>query len=110
MVIGLTVYAVYTKTDFTMCGGLLFVFGFVFMTATLFAAVLGGPTMNLGLSIVGVILFSFYLVYDTQMIVGGKHRQFQFDKDRYVLASVALYLDIINLFLYILSILNGREN
>ena len=71
MVIGLTVYAVYTKTDFTMCGGLLFVFGFVFMTASIFAVFLGGPTMNLGLSITGVILFSLYLVYDTQLIAGG---------------------------------------
>ena len=58
--------------------------------------------------VVGVLLFSFYLLYDTQIIIGGKHRRYQIEEDSYVLASVALYLDIINMFLYILELLNGE--
>ena len=102
MVIGLTVYAIRTKQDFTICGAGLYICSLVFMTASFFAVVMGGPTMSLGISIFGVILFSVYLIHDTQMIVGGKHRQYQFDKESYILAAVVLYLDIINLFLYIL--------
>lgn len=64
MVIGLTFYAVTTKTDFTYCGASLFILGMVFCTACLFACVFG-PTMNLGIACLGVMLFSFYLVYDT---------------------------------------------
>lgn len=65
MTIGLTLYAMYTKTDFTMCGGALWVFGMIFLTASIFAVCIGGPTMNLGISVIGVFLFSFYLIYDT---------------------------------------------
>lgn len=109
MVIGLTIYAIRTKTDFTMCGGALYIFGMVFLTAMLFAIVFGGHLMNLGIACLGVILFGFYLIYDTQMIIGGKHRRYQFDKERYILAAVTLYLDIINIFLYILAILEGEK-
>jgi len=42
------------------------------------------------------------------MIVGGKNKQcHRIEEDSYILASVLLYLDIINLFLYILEILRG---
>ena len=105
--LALTVYAMTTKTDFTFCGPLLFVFGFVFATASLFAF-FWGADMRLGFAIIGVILFSFYLIYDTQLILGGKHKKYQFDKDDYILGALALYLDIINMFLYILQILNRK--
>ena len=55
------------------------------------------------------MLFSFYIVYDTQLIVGGKHRKIMFHIDDYVLAAVSLYLDVINLFLMILRLLNGER-
>ena len=108
VVIGLTVYAMTTKTDFTFCGPLLYIFGTVFATAGIMAF-LFGVDMGLGYSIIGVILFSFYLIYDTQLIIGGKHKKYQFDKDDYILGALALYLDIINLFLYILEILSSRS-
>ena len=38
------------------------------------------------------MVFSFYIVYDTQLIVGGKHRKYQFSTDDYVIASVSFYL------------------
>lgn len=45
---------------------------------------------------------------DTQLIIGGKHAKFQFSVDDYVFAALNLYLDIINLFLFILQIINNR--
>jgi protein lifeguard len=48
-----------------------------------------------------------YLVYDTQIIVGGEHKSYQFDMDDYVLAALVIYLDIINLFILLLQLLNG---
>ena len=39
------------------------------------------------------------------MIIGGKGRRFQLSEDDYIMASVELYMDIINLFLYLLKIL-----
>jgi FtsH-binding integral membrane protein len=44
------------------------------------------------------------------MIVGGKNRKYTFDEDSYILAAIVLYLDIINLFLYILEILGKMKS
>lgn len=35
VVVALTLYAIFTKTDFTMCGGLLFILSLVLIMATL---------------------------------------------------------------------------
>jgi len=51
----------------------------------------------------GTLLFSMYLVYDTNMLI-TKH-----SVDEYIWASVELYLDMINLFLYILELLNRSQ-
>lgn len=40
------------------------------------------------------------------MIVGGK-RKYTLGHDDYILAAIILYLDIINIFLYLLEILKG---
>ena len=60
------------------------------------------------IAVFGVILFSFYLIYDTQLIIGGKHRQYQFTEDMYILGALTLYLDIINIFIYLLEIMNSK--
>lgn len=108
--IGLTAYACFTKTDFTGCGPYLF--------AVLFALCLWGfiaiffpmgEFMYKVYGAIGTLLFCCYIVYDTQMIVGGRHHKFQFEIDDYVFAALNLYLDIINLFLFILSLLGNRK-
>eukprot|EP00438_Fugacium_kawagutii_P011117 Skav203188 [mRNA] locus=scaffold39:361567:361815:+ [translate_table: standard] len=55
-------------------------------------------------------VFAFYIVFDTQLMLGswGGHK-LQFDIDDYAFAALNLYLDIINLFLYILEIVGTRE-
>jgi len=47
-----------------------------------------------------------FIVYDTQLMLGGKHK-YAISMDEYVFAALNLYLDIINLFLYILRIMGG---
>ena len=55
----------------------------------------------------GVLLFGFYLVIDTQMIVGGKSVELAIDE--YALAAMLLYIDIVQIFMYILRLLSNRE-
>lgn len=50
-----------------------------------------------------------YLVFDTQMMLGGKHK-YSLSPEEYVFAALNLYLDIINLFLFILSIIGQARN
>merc|ERR1719464_2608381 len=97
----LTVYAWTTTTDFTGFGPYLFV--------TITSLCMFGFALSImGYNLVGVILFSFFIVYDTQLIVGGSHKV-QFGIDDYCFAALNIYLDIINLFLEILSLLGDRK-
>ena len=70
MVVGITFYAATTKTDFTICGAFAFVLGFAFVWCSLLAFIFV-PNMRLLWCFLGVILFSFYLLIDTQLIIGG---------------------------------------
>ena len=112
VVVGITVYAYTTKTDFTVCGPMMFIMFFVFVTASIlfvcFSNTIGFKAANFGLAVLGAFLFSFYLLCDTQMIIGGKNRRYQISEEDYILAAVILYLDIINLFLEILKALGNR--
>ena len=72
LVIVLTLYAFCTKVDFTICGGILtcvlfvfVLFGLLVTCGELLGLRLG--MLNLALSCFGVLLFSVYLIYDTQV-------------------------------------------
>lgn len=107
VVFALVLFASQTKHDFTGCGPYLFV---ALSTMLLYSIVAGmfGVLPGMGYSVMGTILFSFYLVYDVQLVIGGKGR-YQLSPDDYIFAALAIYLDIINLFLYILQMLNDRN-
>ena len=65
-------------------------------------------TLQLVYAWAGALLFSFFIVYDTQLIVGGKHSH-EFSIDDYAFAAISLYLDIVQLFLYLLRIFGQRR-
>merc|ERR1712008_628597 len=67
------------------------------------------PGMQSAFAGVAAILFSFYIVYDTQLIMGGKHSKGQFGVDDYVFAALNLYLDVINLFIELLQIFGDQQ-
>ena len=50
-----------------------------------------------------------YIAYDTQLIVGGKHKKRSYNAKEYILASLGLYQDVISLFLQIVSLLDRLE-
>jgi len=55
----------------------------------------------------GAVLYGFYLIYDTQILIGGKKKELSMDD--YILGAMLLYMDIIALFLRILKILNKLQ-
>lgn len=105
----LTCYAFWTDADFTGYGIYLLVAMLVMIGIGLVGIIFQIPFIRTIYHTIGVMIFCFYIVYDTQLIVGGKHHQYSFAIDDYVLAALCLYLDIINLFLHILSLLSGDK-
>jgi len=133
VVLGLTMYAMQSKRDFTgagpylfsallvLCGGGLILslmaeslerhaqFPSLIATASLgFVGTAAFGILQVLYAIGSALLFSFFIVYDTQLILGGGH-QTEFSVDDYALAAVSLYLDVLQLFLAILRLL-GRED
>jgi protein lifeguard len=54
-------------------------------------------------SLMGALLFSFYIVFDTHLLI--KHMP----PDEYIWAATKLYLDCVNLFMYILNLLGNNR-
>ena len=106
---GLTIYAYQTKVNYTIYGNILIVLLFGLIIFGLLIQFFEIALLNTLYSVGGATLFSFYIIYDTQLIAGGSNRKIVYSVDDYVIASVNLYLDIINLFLFMLDIIGGRN-
>jgi len=97
---GLSMYVVYSKKDFSFMSG--------FLMTGLIVLVVGGllnmffiqsGMMHFVMSGASVLLFSGFILYDTSNILR------YYGTDEYVSATLALYLDVLNLFIALLSIL-----
>ncbi|XP_068145526.1 protein lifeguard 1 isoform X2 [Drosophila tropicalis] len=102
--LGLTLFALQTKFDFTMCGGVLVCCLVVFIIFGIVAIFVSGKIFAMVYASLGALLFSVYLVYDTQLMLGGKHK-YSISPEEYIFAALNLYLDIINIFMYLLAII-----
>eukprot|EP00928_Gymnodinium_smaydae_P083785 TRINITY_DN67022_c0_g1_i1.p1 TRINITY_DN67022_c0_g1~~TRINITY_DN67022_c0_g1_i1.p1 ORF type:complete len:243 (+),score=33.86 TRINITY_DN67022_c0_g1_i1:69-797(+) len=113
--LAMTIYAWNTTSDFTGFGPYLVgcLFALIFFGFALSIMAMCGVMVQWAMmlyDICGILLFTCYIVYDTQLILGeyGGHKN-SFSIDDYVFASLNLYLDIINLFLHILRLLGDRR-
>ena len=98
MTVALTVYACTTKTDFTVCGSLFFVLSIaVFMLIVVSLFMRFAAWWHPFFAAVMVCIYALYLIYDTQLIAGGKSHELSLDD--YVVGSLILYVDIMGLFL-----------
>jgi len=111
-VLGLTLAAVFLPWDLTKRGNVLAMAGMVVFFMAFMTFIVGfffvSKWWYLALSCVFALLFSAYLVYDIQMVMG--HKSVKLSPDEYVFASVQIYLDIVLLFLQILTITGIASN
>jgi protein lifeguard len=120
--LALTLFACQSKYDFTswmpyLFGALwvLIIFGFM---AAFFPH---SSAVELGYGIVAALIFSGYILVDTQVSVAVRYDYNQkltpgqlimrhYHVEEEIAAAISLYLDVINLFLAILRILNSQQN
>ncbi|GBP08783.1 Protein lifeguard 1 [Eumeta japonica] len=102
--LALTLFAFQTKWDFTVMGGFLLCATVVLLLFGILLIFMRSKIMMLVYASIGALLFSFYLVYDTQLMMGGKHK-YSISPEEYIFAALNLYLDIVNIFIYILTII-----
>jgi len=95
----LSLFAINTKTDFSSWGKPLFITLIVVIVASLVNMfVLHNPLMHVIISAGVLLLFGIFTIYDTQNIANGAYSS-------PVDAAVSLYLDFLNMFTSLLSLL-----
>jgi len=106
--LGLTLFSFQTKWDFT--GWAMYLFGicwilFIFGWIAIFFLVKSYPIVSLIYSALLAMLFSCFLIYDTQLLMGGK--KYSISPEEHIYAAVQLYVDVVYIFLAILQM--GRR-
>jgi len=102
--IGLVLYTLESKQDFSFLGAFLFSMIWIMIFGSLLQWLWPFPTwMEVFYSWVGALMYCGFIIFDTWRL------HFVLKADEYIYAAVSLYLDVLNLFLYILRILSSRN-
>lgn len=104
--VALSGYVLTTKKDFSFMGGFLFIALLGAILLSLAGMIFNLPMMQIVISGVFVMIFSGYILYNTSQILHN-------GETNYIMATISLYLDILNLFLSLLRILSyfaGNRN
>jgi modulator of FtsH protease len=100
---GLTGYVLVSRRDFSFLGAALNIGIWVVLGASLLAIFLHSALVSLAIASVGVLLFAGYILYDTSRILHAP------DEDDAVGAALRLFLDVVNVFVFLLRILSSSR-
>jgi hypothetical protein len=107
----LSLYGYTTKRDLTGMGSFLIMGLFGIIIASIVNIFLGSPALDFAVSILGVLIFAGLTAYDTQKI---KEIYYEGDDEatggrKAIMGALNLYLDFINLFMFLLRFVGNRE-
>lgn len=98
----------FTNIDLTKIRNILFIGLIVIIISSLINIFIGSQTIDLGITIFGVVIFMGYVAYDTQNI---KNMALYLEEDKAtILCAFQLYLDFINLLIKLLRLLGKRRD
>ena len=115
MFLVLTIYGYTTKSNLQSYTSFLFVGLISIIIMSVINMFIGSNTLDLLLSALAVVVFVIYTAYDTQRIkntIISLSYQGQLDLlDRVeIIGALSLYLDFINLFIYLIRIFGRRKD
>ncbi len=95
---GISMFAMTTKRDFSSMGQMLFIAVIILIVGSLSNVFFQSPILQLAIAGMGALVFSAFILYDTQQIIKGGF-------STPIEAAIALYIDFLNLFISLLQIL-----
>ncbi|XP_034642031.1 protein lifeguard 3 [Trachemys scripta elegans] len=105
-----TIFCFQTKVDFTSCTGLFCVLGIVVLLTSIVTAIVLYykyiQLVHMVFAAVVAIVFTLFLAYDTQLLVGNK--QYALSPEEYVFGALEIYVDIVYIFLFLLRFLGWK--
>ena len=110
----MSIYALYTKRDITSWGSFLHMGLLGLIIAMLINLFVGSSAAETVISIIGIIIFMGLTAYDTAKIKsfaeGAEMNNDETAGKVAVMGALALYLDFINLFLYLIRLFGKRRD
>lgn len=98
----------YTNLDLTKMGTILFIGLIGIVIASLINIIIGSETIDILVTIVGIIIFIGYIAYDVQKI---KYIAASLEEDKAaIICAFELYLDFINLFIKLLRLFGKSKD
>ena len=107
---GAAIYGYATKRDLTSLGGILFM-GLLGLIVVMFLQIFffaDSSMMSIAIGAIGVVIFTGLTAWDVQRLKNGAMPNINKDSAT-VMGALALYLDFINLFLFMLRIFGGSR-
>ncbi len=98
---GLTAYTLTTKNDFMKYSTIMFWILLALVIVSFINILIGSSLLALVISWISIIVFSIYIIIDTQEVLYTDIEPLD--------AAMNLYLDIINIFVSLLNILSDRD-
>ncbi|AWP04523.1 putative protein lifeguard 3 [Scophthalmus maximus] len=109
--IAVTIFCFQTKVDFTKCQGLFCVLGIVVLVTGIITTIVLSfkyiPWLHMVYAAFGAIAFTLFLAYHTQLLIGN--RKHSISPEEYVFAALSLYVDIVQIFLFLLQLIGASS-
>ena len=111
---GLSLYGYTTKKDISGWGTFLIMGVIGLIVASIINIFLQSPAMMYAISMIGVLIFAGLTAYDTQnikntYIAHAVHGDQEWLGKAAIMGALNLYLDFINMFMFLLQLLGSRE-
>ena len=104
------VYGATTKRSLTSLGGFLFMGMIGLLVASVVNIWLGSGPFGWAIALVGVVVFTVYTAYDVQKISYGDYAASLGSVEKAsVLGAIHLYINFVNIFLFLLRLTGGRR-
>ena len=107
----LSLYGYTTKRDLSAMGSFLIMGLFGLILASIVNIFLGSSALEFAISVIGVLIFAGLTAYDTQKIkeMYFESAGFEAINKMAIMGALNLYMDFINLFLFLLRFMGNRE-
>lgn len=111
---GLSLWGYTTKKDISGWGSFLIMGVIGLIAASIINIFLGSPAIAFAVSIIGLLIFAALTAYDTQRIKAeyvahAQHGDQDWLGKAAIMGALSLYLDFINMFMFLLQFLGNRE-
>lgn len=111
MFLAMSLYGMITKRDLSTLGRVLFMALIGLIVATVINLFMGSTAMDWWISLAGVAIFAGLTAFDTQKLnqIGERAEENETYKKLAIIGALSLYLDFVNIFIYLLRLFGNRD-